>query len=92
MSLGMDDRKWSPAGFSLLFLGIALGGLARTLHVSDHASEALSITSGLFSLSAIVLFVKGAAPGRRRRVVLTMVGLAASLAIATAVVVCSLHR
>lgn len=68
-------------GFSLLFLGMSIGSLARTLHVGDGVSIAMSVVSGLFSIGATVLFVK-AAPDRRAAL-LTFVGVAVALAAIT---------
>ena len=68
-------------GFSLLFLGMSVGGLARTLHVSDAVSMAMSTTSGLLSIGAIVLFVK--ASTNRKAAILTFVGAAVLLAAIT---------
>jgi len=68
-------------GFSLLFLGMSVGSLARTLHVSDTVSMAMSTTSGLLSIGAIVLFVKAAKD--RRAAVLTFLVVAVAIAALT---------
>ena len=68
-------------GVSLLFLGMSVGSLARTLHVSDAVSMAMSAASALCSVGAMGLFVKAAK--NRRAAILTFIGVAVALAAIT---------
>lgn len=81
----MDDKKLRIFALSLLFLTIALNGLARTLQISDTMKTALTIASVASSLCAIALIFKAAGP-RRQRVVLGLVSAAVLTACVAAAV------
>lgn len=60
---------------SLLFLGMVLGSLGRTLHVSDTIQTTMTAVSIVFSLTAAALFVKAAPPQRRPFLLAMMVAV-----------------
>ena len=79
----MNETQLRSLGLSMLFLGIAVGGIARSSHLSSSMSTAGSVISALFSFTAIGLFFK-ASPGRRGRLV---IGIAVVVLVATAMAV-----
>ena len=65
----MNQQNLRSYGLSLILLALAVGSLGRTLHVADAIKMTLSAVSLLFSLVAIVMFVK-ATPANRRPITL----------------------
>ena len=68
---------------SLLFFGMAIAGIARSLHASDAVQIGASIVSGLMSVTALALFIKAADTNRRRVIVLVSAAVLTVIAVLT---------